>query len=147
MDAHWEWTACLKIWDKEAIAPKYTNKCLCCILQHNTLHRTGLGTVLLQKLLRFQKFLHGFEERRERGFPTKANCRNTNCCNHCRTLALNGELEHLFPLWWISALTIPTLFTSIFWVYPGSCPEAPNWFLVTGNAHPLSFLLSVAHML
>lgn len=64
---------------------------------------------------------------RERGCPTKA-----SFCHHWRTLVLNRDLEHLFPLLWICALTIPMSFT--FWIYLDSCPEAPNWALATGNS-------------
>lgn len=69
IDICWEPTVCRKIFDKETITPKYTNKCACHILQCNTLHRTGLGTFLglsfLGKLLRFQRFLLDFEEKRD----------------------------------------------------------------------------------
>lgn len=111
---------------KSLLTPKYTNKCAWYILWHNALHRTELGTVLFWKLLGFPKFIHDFEERRERlSYKSKF-------LPSLRTRVLNRDLEHLFPLLWIRALTTPMSFT--FWVYLDSCPEAPNWAQVTGNS-------------
>lgn len=50
----------------------------------------------------------------KRGCAMKANCKNTNCCNHCRMLAQNRDLEYLFPLLWIITLTISSFTCSEF---------------------------------
>lgn len=64
----------------------------------------------------------------ERLCSLKACCQDVVCCSYYRALALNDD--DLFPLLWISFLTVPIPLTFIIWVYTDSCPEAPNGFLV-----------------
>lgn len=72
----------------------------------------------------------------KRGCSLKAGCKNTVYCNYCWALALNDD-EDLFPLFWISVLTVPMRLIFIIWFYRDSCPESPNWFLETEIARSI----------